>query len=132
MISIVNIDHIVLHTNHNTSCMLHFYCEVLGCKIERELGEFNLIQLRAGNAIIDLISPEERAITGGYNSHANVEHFCLTIHQAINSQLCEYFAKNAIEFSTINNNYGAQGMGASIYIKDPCQNIVELKQDKPR
>ncbi len=35
--------------------MLHFYCEVLGCTIERRREALGLIQLRAGRGLIDLV-----------------------------------------------------------------------------
>lgn len=129
MISVVTIDHIVLHAGQNFTKMLTFYTQVLGCNVERELPEFNLTQLRAGHAIIDLLNDPKHQT----NPHSyNVEHFCLTIEQAIDKKLID--ALNALEIETtqISHNYGAQGFADSVYIKDPQGNSVELKQTKTR
>jgi catechol-2,3-dioxygenase len=134
MFSLVNIDHIVLNTNGNLEGMLHFYCNILGCNIEREVKAFGLTQLRAGQAIIDLIDKEptvsERASDSEPNK--NLEHFCLTIDQPIDQQLIAYLDTKQIVASEIMDNYGAQGFGPSVYISDPVGNTVELKQDKTR
>lgn len=124
MITIKGIDHIVLNTFDKYQLMLDFYCQVLDCQIEREVKAFNLTQLRAGNALIDLVNTQED-VSGISN---NVLHFCLCIEQPVNKKLIEYLYENSISSSEISSNYGAQGFGDAIYIKDPCDNIIELKQ----
>ena len=58
MIEISAIDHIVLRTS-KIKAMLDFYCNVLGCAVERETTtETGLTQLRAGSALIDLVTVE--------------------------------------------------------------------------
>ena len=53
---IAAIDHLVLRTSRLEQ-MLDFYCRVLGCSVERETGpELGLVQLRAGDALIDLVT----------------------------------------------------------------------------
>ena len=124
MITIKGIDHIVLNTFDKYQLMLDFYCKVLGCQIERDVKAFHLTQLRAGNALIDLINTRESK-DGKTN---NVLHFCLCIEQPITQELIDFLNKNAAYSSEISSNYGAQGFGDAIYIKDPCNNTIELKQ----
>ena len=58
MIAIKKIDHIVIRTA-NPKSMIQFYCNVLGCNIEREVDEeFGLTQLRAGECLIDIVDTE--------------------------------------------------------------------------
>jgi glyoxylase I family protein len=45
-INIRLIDHVVVRAE-NLERMVGFYCEVLGCRIERGPGELGLVQLRA-------------------------------------------------------------------------------------
>ena len=54
MIRIAAIDHLVLRTER-VEDMVEFYCEVLGCTLERRLVELGLIQLRAGPSLIDIV-----------------------------------------------------------------------------
>ena len=54
MLSIRQLDHVVLRVS-DLRAMKRFYCEVLGCTVEREREELGLYQLRAGAALIDLV-----------------------------------------------------------------------------
>lgn len=54
---IIGLDHLVLRAN-DPGNLIHFYSNVLGCAIERELPEYGLVQLRAGNALIDIVGVE--------------------------------------------------------------------------
>ncbi len=56
MIEIAGIDHIVLRTD-KLEAMQRFYCDILGCQIERDqMDKYGLLQLRAGSALIDLVT----------------------------------------------------------------------------
>ena len=54
MIHIRDIDHVVLRVV-DLPAMLRFYCDGLGCRIERRQDEIGLIQLRAGRSMVDLV-----------------------------------------------------------------------------
>ena len=54
MIRIREIDHLVLRVI-DLDQMLHFYCDVLGCTIERRQESIGLVQLRAGRSLVDLV-----------------------------------------------------------------------------
>ena len=53
-INIRALDHVVLRVA-DLEGMVAWYCDVLGCRLERGPGELGLAQLRAGSALIDLI-----------------------------------------------------------------------------
>lgn len=55
MIQIREIDHVVLRVT-DLEAMLRFYCDALGCKVERRREELGLTQLRAGRSLIDLVT----------------------------------------------------------------------------
>lgn len=131
MIEIQAIDHIVLRTN-KLSEMLEFYTGVLGCTIERQTSkEIGLTQLRAGNALIDIITLDGSlgAAGGGAptKTERNVDHFCLQIKPTPEEVITEHLEQNNVEISEFERRYGAQGYGNSIYIKDPEGNGVELR-----
>lgn len=133
MIKIIALDHIVLNTYDKFQDMLDFYCLRLGCQVEREVKEIKLTQLRAGHALIDLIDTGDalKSQQASVVLSPNLIHFCLTIEQKIDQALLTKLSKHGGKVSTINYNYGAQGFGDSVYIDDPCGNIVELKQHMP-
>ncbi len=129
-IEVKTLDHIVLRTR-NLDAMLGFYRDILGCPIERELTELGLTQLRAGTALIDLVTVEsELGELGGKppeQNGRNVDHFCLQLAPFEESELIQYLHLHDIKTGDFAKRYGAQGFGRSIYINDPEGNVVELK-----
>ena len=131
MFEIAGIDHIVLRTT-KLSEMLDFYGNVLGCKVERETSEeVGLTQLRAGSALIDLITVgSQLGRPGGGPPGAtenNVDHFCLQLRPIQQSEIESHLRSHGIQFADFELRVGAQGLGSSVYIKDPEGNIVELR-----
>ena len=130
MIHIRNIDHLVLRVA-DLDRMLHFYCDTLGCSIERRQDSIGLVQLRAGDSLIDLVPVDGKlGRAGGAAPGAegrNMDHFCLRVEPfdevAIRSQL----AKQGYAAGPVEQRYGAEGEGPSIYVTDPENNVVELK-----
>jgi glyoxylase I family protein len=130
MIRILDIDHLVLRVV-NLDKMLHFYCDALGCTVERQQEAIGLVQLRAGRSLIDLVTVDGKLGSAGGAAPGtegrNLDHFCLRVESfdeaAIRSQLARHgYAAGAVE-----SRYGAEGEGPSIYLTDPEGNVVELK-----
>lgn len=134
MIKPVAIDHIVLRTDRYRE-LIAFYCDIIGCSLERETSpEFGLTQLRAGNALIDIVDVNgELGKKGGPAPSAsgnNLDHFCLQIEAFDESELVEYLHSHGIECGEFHERYGAEGMGRSLYISDVAGNTVELRSGK--
>jgi glyoxylase I family protein len=129
MFSIREIDHLVLRVV-DLEKMLRFYCDALGCSVERRV-DTGLIQLRAGRSLIDLVPVgSEMGKTGGAapgKEGRNLEHFCLRIEPFDETALRDWLAGHDVEVSTVKTRYGAEGFGPSVYVADPEGNIVELK-----
>ena len=94
MIKPVAIDHIVLRSARYRE-LIDFYCNVIGCTLERETtAEFGLTQLRAGNALIDIVdvNGELGKAGGGATGPTgnNLDHFCLQIEAFEEAELIEY------------------------------------------
>jgi glyoxylase I family protein len=100
MIQIREIDHIVLRVL-DLEAMARFYCEVLGCSVERRRDDIGLLQLRAGASLVDLVPVDGQLGRMGGASPGpegrNLDHVCF------------------------------EGEGPSIYLADPEGNTVELK-----
>ncbi|EKO3399844.1 VOC family protein [Vibrio fluvialis] len=129
MIKIHGLDHIVLRTT-KLDQMLHFYQTILGCQLEREFPQ-GLTQLRAGNALIDIVTVDsELGQLGGKapeQDGRNVDHFCLQITPVDEGELATFLDGHNIAHSDFAKRYGAQGFGRSVYLDDPEGNVVELK-----
>ena len=131
MIEIQAIDHIVLRTDKVRE-LIQFYCDVLGCTIERETTkEVGLTQLRAGNALIDIADVNGKIGKAGGDAPTalgnNMDHFCLQISPFDERKLKTYLDSKEVKGGEFHDRYGAQGMGRSIYIKDPAGNTIELR-----
>lgn len=131
MIQVRNLDHVVFRTTRLQQ-MLDFYCKVLGCTLERELPPAQgLSQLRAGDALIDLVPVDsELGKMGGkppVQNGRNVDHVCLRIEHISEVALLQWLDDHKVWHSEFEDRYGADGMGRSIYIQDPEGNVIELR-----
>lgn len=131
MIKPVALDHVVLRTKLYQE-LIDFYCNILGCELERSTSEdIGLTQLRAGSALIDIVDVNGKLGKAGgaapQKNGNNLDHFCLQIEPFDEEELISYLDKLDVEHSEFEMRYGAQGMGRSIYIKDIAGNNVELR-----
>lgn len=129
-IAIRAIDHVVIRAN-DLEGMIGFYRDVLGCREERRRGELGLVQLRAGNSLIDLVDvtgPVGRDGGGTPDPDApNMDHFCVQVEPWDPGAITAHLQAHGIEAGEVVTRYGALGNGPSIYIDDPEGNAVELK-----
>lgn len=127
---VLGLDHLVIRCN-DLAAMLRFYRDTLGCPVEKHNEKLGLIHLRAGSALIDLISIDgELGRAGGAGPGAqahNVDHFCLRIDPFDEAALRARFRARGIELSHLHDNYGSEGTGPSLYLADPEGNSIELK-----
>jgi catechol 2,3-dioxygenase-like lactoylglutathione lyase family enzyme len=130
MFSILGLDHVVLRIT-NVPRMVRFYCDVLGCTLEKEREDLGLTQLRAGNSLIDLVAVDSAiGRKGGAPPGAegrNMDHLCLRIEPFDPGALTTHLIQNGVVPGEIKPRYGADGTGPSLYLSDPEGNTVELK-----
>jgi len=130
MFRVVNLDHLVLRVV-NLEAMMKFYCDALGCTVDRRQDEIGLVQLRAGTALIDLVPVDGKLGRAGGSAPGsegrNLDHFCLRIEPFDETAIREQLARYGCEAGAVEQRYGAQGEGPSIYVTDPEGNVVELK-----
>lgn len=131
MIRIKGLDHVVIRAQ-NPECMIKFYCDVLGCVVERQSSpEFGLVQLRAGDALIDIVGVDSELgrMGGGVpkKAHQNMDHFCVRVEPFEEEPIRKHLAQHGVVASKIEMRYGAEGNGPSMYVQDPEDNTVELK-----
>ena len=130
MFRLVTIDHLVLRVV-DLDRMLRFYCDALGCTLEKRQDDIGLIQLRAGNALIDLVPVDGKlGRMGGApagKEGRNLDHFCLRVEPFDEAAIREQLARHGVSAGPVEQRYGAEGNGPSIYVTDPEGNVVELK-----
>jgi len=130
MIHIREIDHLVLRVV-NLEGMLHFYCDVLGCAIERRQDSIGLVQLRAGRSLVDLVPIEGKlGRVGGAAPGAegrNLDHLCFRVEPFDGPGIRNQLESHGFVPGPTESRYGAEGEGPSIYVTDPEGNVVELK-----
>ncbi len=115
--------------------MRRFYCEALGCIEERTREDLGLVQLRAGDSLIDLVDVQGAiGRKGGAPAGAqgrNMDHFCLRIEPYDESAIASHLAAHGARIGDSGTRYGAQGDGPSLYVYDPEGNMLELKAGVP-
>ena len=125
------IDHVVLRVR-NPRTSIAFYRDVLGCKVVRERPDLGLIHIRAGASMIDLVDVDGElgrrgGAAPGQDAH-NVDHVCLRVDPFDETSLRQHLmARGMVPIGPASRNFGAEGDGLSLYIRDPDGNTVELK-----
>lgn len=130
MIRIREIDHLVLRVA-DADKMIRFYCDVLGCHVEKRQDDLGLIQLRAGRSLIDLVPVDGKlgrmgGAAPGAEAH-NMDHFCVRVEPFDAEAINRHLAAHGITAGEVVQRYGAEGTGPSVYLRDPEGNTVELK-----
>jgi len=130
MIAIRDIDHIVLRVA-DLPRMIDFYVHVLGCRVERRLDDLGMVQLRAGRALVDLVSVGGTlGQTGGAAAGAegrNLDHVCFRVEPFDEPAIRRHLESAGVRVGAVGSRYGAEGEGPSLYIADPEGNTIELK-----
>jgi glyoxylase I family protein len=121
---VVELDHVVIRCRDQARS-LDFYARILGCVEERRIEAIGLIQLRAGQSMIDLVPADPPPTHEG----RNVDHFCVGVETTDVASVARWLRAQGVEvLDDPAERYGARGMGLSVYVLDPDGNIVELKQ----
>jgi len=124
------IDHVVLRVR-DAAAMQAFYCDVLGCSVERRQDGIGLVQLRAGKSLIDLVPVDGKlGRMGGAAPGAegrNMDHLCLRAEPFDREAIVAYLETHGVRVGDFGVRYGAEGEGPSQYLFDPEDNLVELK-----
>ena len=114
------IDHVVLRVR-DLPAMVRFYEGALGFHEERRIDTLNLVQMRAGASLLDLIANDAHVTT------RNMDHLCFRIEPFDRDAIVMRLAPFGISVGETVERYGAEGNGPSVYFNDPEGNQIELK-----
>jgi glyoxylase I family protein len=130
MIHIREIDHVVIRARDQQR-LVRFYCDVLGCSVERDQQAIGLVQLRAGRSMIDIVGVDgalgrKGGTAPGGKGH-NMDHLCVRVDPFDVDAVRTHLAAHGVRIDDSGLRYGAEGEGFSLYVSDPEGNVVELK-----
>ena len=129
-IRVLGIDHLVLRTR-DVAGLVRFYCDVLGCTNTKRREDLGLVHLRAGRSMIDLVDVNgPLGKMGGAppgTDARNLDHFALRIETFDADAIRAHLATTGTTMGPVLDNFGAEGTGPSVYVRDPDGNTVELK-----
>jgi glyoxylase I family protein len=121
----LGLDHVVLHVRDQAAAQ-KFYCDVLGCTVDRVNPRVSLVHLRFGKQFIDLLPLDPAAPDDG--ARARMDHFCLSIRcDDLTALAADLRARGVKVDGDVVKRYGAYGDGPSLYLRDPDDYVVELK-----
>lgn len=125
------LDHVVLRVPDMRRAMA-FYVDVIGAQVERRVDRIGLVQLRAGESIIDLVDVfAEWLKADGAKPFTpdvrNVDHICIRVDPFDEAAIERHLNAHGVEIQERGQRYGAQGDGPSVYVSDPFGTVVELK-----
>ncbi len=129
------IDHVVLRVR-DLAAMIRFYEQALGFNVERRLDRINLVQMRAGASMLDLIlsdagpqaaASEAPTSQGATSQSPNMDHLCFRIEPFDRAAIEARLGPLGIAVGETFQRYGAEGTGPSVYFHDPEGNQIELK-----
>lgn len=125
------IDHVVLRVR-DPDASIHFYVDILGCKVVKRRDDLGLIHIAVGSSMIDLVTINgplgKRGGAAAGSEGRNVDHLCLRIEPFDEAELTRHLAAfGIVPIGPAEVNFGAEGDGYSLYIRDPDGNTIELK-----
>ncbi|KAL7540887.1 hypothetical protein ACHAWF_006806 [Thalassiosira exigua] len=150
------IDHVVVRCR-TMPPMFDFYHRVLGCTVDEPRGAHvdrfggALTHLRAGSCYVDLLSYDEDRLTeegreAAARMHAGgagvgslddvhfsaetstLDHLCLRVEPFDRQSLMDYLEGERVPIVAAGDGrLGADGVGPSVYVRDPEGNVIELK-----
>lgn len=119
----LGLDHVVL-TVRDLDVARRFWTDVLGCTLDHVNEAIALVQLRFGEALIDLVPARDGAVPGA----RGVDHVCLSIACDDLGRLAAALrARGVTVEGDVVQRRGAFGTGPSLYLRDPDGYLIELK-----
>ena len=130
MFQVLGLDHAVFRVR-DLAHMEAFYRDALGGEVVKRRDDLGLLHIRAGRCLVDLFSVDgklgqEGGAAPGAEGH-NLAHLCLRVEPFDAAAIQAHLERLGVWCSEATSNFGAEGEGLSLYLKDPEGNTLELK-----
>jgi glyoxylase I family protein len=123
-IDVLELDHVVLRVRDQAASQ-RFYTAVLGLRLDHVNEAAQLVQLRAGRHLIDLL-PMAAGETAAPS--ARMDHVCLSVRCEDLAGAAAWLRQRGVTVEgDVVTRRGAFGDGVSLYIRDPDGYRIELK-----
>jgi glyoxylase I family protein len=130
MLDITGIDHVVLRVR-DLERMVQWYEKVLGLSVAKRNERMQLVHLRAGASLIDLIAIDgPLGRVGGAApglEGRNMDHFCLNVRDFDLARVRVHLEAHGVTIGESGDRFGAGGDALSLYLTDPEGNALELR-----
>jgi glyoxylase I family protein len=123
-LEVLELDHVVLRVRDQAASQ-RFYTTMLGLRLDHVNERAQLVQLRAGRHLVDLLplAPDETA-----GPSARMDHVCLSIRCDDLAAAATWLRQRGVTVEgDVVMRRGAFGDGQSLYIRDPDGYRIELK-----
>jgi glyoxylase I family protein len=123
-LEVLELDHVVLRVRDQAASQ-RFYTTILGLRLDHVNERAQLVQLRAGRHLVDLLplAPDETAAAS-----ARMDHVCLSIRCDDLGEAAVWLRQRGVTVEgDVVTRRGAFGDGQSLYIRDPDGYRIELK-----
>jgi glyoxylase I family protein len=123
-LEVLELDHVVLRVRDQAESE-RFYTRILGLRLDHVNEAAQLVQLRAGRHLIDLL-PLADGEPGPPSGR--MDHVCLSVRCADLTLAADWLRQQGVTVEgDVVARRGAFGDGASLYIRDPDGYRIELK-----
>ncbi len=127
--ALVGIDHVVFLVDDMDRAVA-FYRDVLGCVSGYSYPNLGMEQVWAGSALIvlwDTTHPGAAGAVPPVTGGRNVDHVCIATSPINPKDMHAHLAKHGVKIERDVAHGGARGVGRSYYIRDPFNNLLEIK-----
>ncbi len=125
----VGVDHVVFLVA-DMERALAFYEGVLNCQPGFSYPDLGMEQVWFGSALIvlwDLSHPGAAKAVPPVQGGRNVDHLCLACGPLDTEALKSHLSSHGVAIEREAVHGGARGMGPSFYLRDPDNNLIEIK-----
>jgi glyoxylase I family protein len=124
---LLGLDHLLLHVRGMDEAE-RFYCDVLGCSVMRRMPSRAMAELSGGVVLVDTADANGAWALEGAKPGRNVDHFAILTDGWDDAEMRCWLESRGVAIE----EERADEEEASLYVRDPSGNLVELVRREGR